>query len=56
METTKVILDGKEIEIVTKLDEDFYEMALQDENTEKTMELTNVLDHTQEIEIGEINE
>ena len=47
METQKVIVDGKEIELVTKLDEGYDDLVLPDEELEDTLVLDNILEQTQ---------
>lgn len=54
METKKVIVDGKEIELVTKLDEADIEYNLKDD-LDDTLDLSEILDKTMEVDLGDNN-
>lgn len=60
METIKVLVDGEEIELVTKMDkDDIEEIYIPDKNLEKTIDLTKELkelEKTIEFKIGDFNE
>jgi len=52
MESTEIIVDGKKIEIVTKLPDELKDDYVLIENLEDTLDLEEITSFTQEVEIN----
>ena len=48
METKKIIIDGEEVEVAVKLDDEYYERNYNEEKLEKTLELEIIEDSNNE--------
>lgn len=56
MVTKKAILDGKEIDVVVQVDDDYIDFFLEQEDLENTINLTEVVESVQNNETGDNNE
>ena len=56
METEKIIVDGKEIEVVVKLDEELKDDMILLNELEDTLDLENIISETKKIVVSKANE